>query len=214
MASTSLALAANLLLLTSSGPEEGNGGIAPAAPGLTLIGEEGLLRRGAGATSRTAGLAPTSAAASLPPSSFSTISGAAFIDVSAMEETTGDPVHNAAGRMTEEDAKGSGEGKDEEEDAYDSCCICFEGKEFVLTSCCHLFCLPCITRWIEISSTCPICRHEFDIEVELYNLIGAIHPLSLSHAPSSMMALLFLFLHFVFRLPQNERLTIDVSQVR
>jgi hypothetical protein len=62
----------------------------------------------------------------------------------------------------------------DEEDAYDSCCICFDGKEYVLTSCCHLFCLPCITRWIEISGTCPICRNEFDTGVELYNLIGTV----------------------------------------
>lgn len=64
--------------------------------------------------------------------------------------------------------------EEEEEDAYDSCCICFDGKEYVLTSCCHLFCLPCITRWIEISNTCPICRNEFETGVELYNLIGTV----------------------------------------
>jgi len=62
----------------------------------------------------------------------------------------------------------------DQEDTYDSCCICFEGKEFVLTSCCHLFCLPCITRWIEISGTCPICRNEFEKGVKLYNLIGTV----------------------------------------
>lgn len=60
----------------------------------------------------------------------------------------------------------------EEEDTYDSCCICFDGKEFVLTSCCHLFCLPCIKRWVEISGTCPICRNEFGQGVELYSLMG------------------------------------------
>jgi len=56
----------------------------------------------------------------------------------------------------------------------ESCCICFEGQEFILTPCCHLFCLPCIARWIEISGTCPLCRNEFENGVELYNLIGTV----------------------------------------
>jgi hypothetical protein len=40
------------------------------------------------------------------------------------------------------------------------CCICFEGDSFVLTPCFHLFCRPCISRWIELSGSCPMCRKE------------------------------------------------------
>jgi len=57
---------------------------------------------------------------------------------------------------------------------HESCCICLEGKDFVLTSCCHLFCLSCITRWLEINGTCPICRNEFESGVELFNLFGTV----------------------------------------
>jgi hypothetical protein len=91
-------------------------------------------------------------------------------------EEDGRPSPNPSDNQLRKEGSSSAGGVtlEEEEDAYDSCCICFDGKEYVLTSCCHLFCLPCITRWIEISNTCPICRNEFETGVELYNLIGTV----------------------------------------
>lgn len=100
--------------------------------------------------------------------------GRPFMDGVGGSNTSDDSQLKEAAKATSANDVNLEEDVEEEEDAYDSCCICFEGKEYVLTSCCHLFCLPCITRWIEISSTCPICRNEFDGGVELYNLIGTV----------------------------------------
>jgi hypothetical protein len=53
------------------------------------------------------------------------------------------------------------------------CCICFEGERFVLTPCYHLFCQSCISRWIMLSGSCPMCRKELR-EGQLVELIGSV----------------------------------------
>lgn len=145
----------------------------PMPPERPVDAEQTSSRR-SGLTGRhTAAAAPVSSPGPSPAANLS--SSPLSVDGSPTEECPASRVNTAKREEQRQAAETGGiaeEEDNEEEDAYDSCCICFDGKEFVLTSCCHLFCLPCITRWIEISGTCPICRNEFGGGVELYNLIG------------------------------------------
>lgn len=46
-----------------------------------------------------------------------------------------------------------------------NCNICFDtAYEPVLLSCDHLFCIECITKWMEQKQTCPICRKQFGVD--------------------------------------------------
>jgi hypothetical protein len=49
-----------------------------------------------------------------------------------------------------------------------SCVICLdkpENKQFVRTTCNHVYCKDCIDKWFEMNSKCPICKKDFnDIE--------------------------------------------------
>ncbi|CAN0110706.1 unnamed protein product [Ectocarpus sp. 6 AP-2014] len=46
------------------------------------------------------------------------------------------------------------------EDSWFECNICLEGvKEPVVTRCGHLFCWPCLYRWLNTNQTeCPVCK--------------------------------------------------------
>uniref|UniRef100_A0A7N0V0Q1 E3 ubiquitin-protein ligase RMA n=1 Tax=Kalanchoe fedtschenkoi TaxID=63787 RepID=A0A7N0V0Q1_KALFE len=59
----------------------------------------------------------------------------------------------------EEDEKGSGD-----DGSFYDCNICFElAKDPVITCCGHLYCWPCIYRWLHIHSDtkeCPVCKGE------------------------------------------------------
>lgn len=48
------------------------------------------------------------------------------------------------------------------------CAICLdkpENKQFVRTTCNHVYCKDCIDKWFEMNSKCPICKKDFnDIE--------------------------------------------------
>ncbi|CAN0532329.1 unnamed protein product, partial [Ectocarpus sp. 12 AP-2014] len=48
----------------------------------------------------------------------------------------------------------------EGEDSWFECNICLEGvKEPVVTRCGHLFCWPCLYRWLNTNQTeCPVCK--------------------------------------------------------
>jgi hypothetical protein len=43
-----------------------------------------------------------------------------------------------------------------------SCSICFEsfslGQEIYCTSCKHIFCCPCLNKWLDEKDNCPMCR--------------------------------------------------------
>lgn len=49
-----------------------------------------------------------------------------------------------------------------------SCAICLdkpENKQFVRTTCNHVYCKDCIDKWFEMNSKCPICKRDFnDVE--------------------------------------------------
>jgi hypothetical protein len=49
-----------------------------------------------------------------------------------------------------------------------SCAICLdkpENKQFVRTTCNHVYCKDCIDKWFEMNSKCPICKKNFnDVE--------------------------------------------------
>ncbi|CAM9940763.1 unnamed protein product [Ectocarpus sp. 6 AP-2014] len=47
-----------------------------------------------------------------------------------------------------------------EEDSYFECNICLDGvREPVVTRCGHLFCWPCLYRWLNTNQTeCPVCK--------------------------------------------------------
>jgi len=46
------------------------------------------------------------------------------------------------------------------DDIYD-CAICYDKIQptnYTLTKCSHYFCKPCLDAWLNINSTCPMCR--------------------------------------------------------
>ena len=45
-----------------------------------------------------------------------------------------------------------------------NCPVCFEGEDFVIASCMHTFCRPCIYEWLETENTCPNCRTDLEYE--------------------------------------------------
>lgn len=48
-----------------------------------------------------------------------------------------------------------------------SCSICYEKTDSPFkTSCNHLFCNHCITNWLMIKNTCPVCRHTLIESIE------------------------------------------------
>uniref|UniRef100_A0A803LM42 E3 ubiquitin-protein ligase RMA n=1 Tax=Chenopodium quinoa TaxID=63459 RepID=A0A803LM42_CHEQI len=55
-----------------------------------------------------------------------------------------------------------------EEGSFFDCNICFDlAKEPVVTCCGHLFCWPCIYRWLQIHSEakeCPVCKGEVSVK--------------------------------------------------
>jgi len=57
--------------------------------------------------------------------------------------------------------------KDQNDERFE-CNICFEqAKDAVVSMCGHLFCWPCIHRWMEARSTpptCPVCKSVIDKE--------------------------------------------------
>lgn len=47
-----------------------------------------------------------------------------------------------------------------DEDEDDECILCFMAYEdCVVTPCKHIFCRDCISPWVEVHETCPMCRH-------------------------------------------------------
>ena len=41
----------------------------------------------------------------------------------------------------------------------DTCVICYDVHTHpVICSCKHIFCMDCISNWVTIKSTCPLCR--------------------------------------------------------
>lgn len=52
-----------------------------------------------------------------------------------------------------------------------SCAICLDkpnNKQFVRTTCNHVYCKDCIDKWFEMNSKCPICKKDFN-DVECNN---------------------------------------------
>jgi len=52
-------------------------------------------------------------------------------------------------------------------EAGPSCVICFEhialDTKAVIKNCAHEFCLICIKSWTETTTTCPLCKQQFDV---------------------------------------------------
>jgi|TARA_R110002073_G_scaffold111619_2_gene248121 ankyrin repeat protein len=46
----------------------------------------------------------------------------------------------------------------------DDCSICLDSRSNVYTSCSHLYCKPCISKWLKTHDTCPCCRVELQDE--------------------------------------------------
>ena len=46
----------------------------------------------------------------------------------------------------------------------DDCSICLDSQSNVYTSCSHMYCKPCISKWLKTHDTCPCCRVELEDE--------------------------------------------------
>lgn len=70
---------------------------------------------------------------------------------------------------------------DVETEPTEQCSICFQSRndivhgehdsnntvvEFVKTTCNHVYCKPCIDKWLSSHHTCPVCIHDFNKEEE------------------------------------------------
>ena len=53
----------------------------------------------------------------------------------------------------------------------DDCSICLDSTSNIYTSCSHMYCKPCITKWLKTHDTCPCCRVELEDE-NLSNIIS------------------------------------------
>jgi E3 ubiquitin-protein ligase RNF5 len=75
--------------------------------------------------------------------------------------------------------KGSDTTDETEENVFFSCNICYElASEPVVTVCGHLYCWPCIYRWLQVQSqcrTCPVCKAgvERDKVIPIYGRGGS-----------------------------------------
>jgi len=75
--------------------------------------------------------------------------------------------------------KGSDTTDETEENVFFSCNICYElASEPVVTVCGHLYCWPCIYRWLKVQSqcrTCPVCKAgvERDKVIPIYGRGGS-----------------------------------------
>ena len=53
----------------------------------------------------------------------------------------------------------------DQESVDDGCAICIDGveinKPMIRLDCSHFYCSECITKWLEKSSNCPLCRKEY-----------------------------------------------------
>ena len=54
----------------------------------------------------------------------------------------------------------------------DTCSICFNiVKSKASPNCCsHIFCFPCLRKWMKIKPVCPLCRREFQSILKLKSL--------------------------------------------
>lgn len=39
-----------------------------------------------------------------------------------------------------------------------TCPVCLDAAADVVTRCGHSFCAPCLSKWRQVNSTCPVCR--------------------------------------------------------
>ena len=46
----------------------------------------------------------------------------------------------------------------------DDCSICLDSQSNVYTNCSHMYCKPCISKWLKTHDTCPCCREELEDE--------------------------------------------------
>lgn len=90
--------------------------------------------------------------------------------VSLASEESPKLCENATGSLEEEDLgkKKDGGKSNGEEGAFFDCNICLDlAKDPVVTCCGHLFCWPCIYRWLHLHSDakeCPVCKGEVTIK--------------------------------------------------
>ncbi|CAG2183573.1 unnamed protein product [Oppiella nova] len=55
--------------------------------------------------------------------------------------------------------------------AADKCCVClreFVVNQVVALECGHKFHTDCITRWLRLNNSCPVCRTEFPTDDQEY----------------------------------------------
>ena len=53
----------------------------------------------------------------------------------------------------------------------DDCSICLDSQSNVYTNCSHMYCRPCISKWLKTHDTCPCCREELEDE-NMANIIS------------------------------------------
>lgn len=66
-------------------------------------------------------------------------------------------------------------------DDWDQCTICFEDIRCpsCIKPCNHMFCNPCIKKWLKKNNTCPLCREEcnmykhIDYNKQLHSYYGS-----------------------------------------
>lgn len=95
------------------------------------------------------------------------------------------------------DVGGAGVVKTNEPESIGDCTVCYqplqERRNHVFTLCGHLFCVQCLLKWWDTSSTCPLCRAELlnvedddddteDIDSELDAALDAVLDAALGHA--------------------------------
>lgn len=90
------------------------------------------------------------------------------------------PPHSSSDDLKKSLAKKGSDTTDEtEENVFFSCNICYElASEPVVTVCGHLYCWPCIYRWLQVQSqcrTCPVCKAgvESDKVIPIYGRGGS-----------------------------------------
>ncbi len=90
------------------------------------------------------------------------------------------PVSFASASMSipQNHSGGSAEGRHVEAKSVGDCAVCYdplqERTNHVFTACNHLFCLRCLLKWWDTSTTCPLCRAElFQAEDEEEAAAGA-----------------------------------------
>ena len=61
-----------------------------------------------------------------------------------------------------------------------SCNICYQEESLFLKNCKHSYCIDCLSKWIIIKNSCPVCRQEINIidQVKCFNYLLKIEKIT------------------------------------